>query len=108
MLIIEGFKTNDPALIDQRNFYRWQLHNATTKVSLPDDQLEMRVEEAITRLMQRPKVRSLMTFDPMGVANMLKAEAREELRTTLKALRDELLEAGLYTVDTTPSPIIKV
>jgi hypothetical protein len=88
MLVLANYDTADPEVIDQRNYYRWKVHQATLQATIDDVTIERKTQELIDEVMKAPDIRVAM---------------KEAIGKRMRELRDILQEPGVYTEDGRPA-----
>jgi hypothetical protein len=91
MLILMNFESRDPEVLDQRNYYRWKVHQATLKMKIDDQSIDRKVAETIDL------ARKSETTDFF-------ADIGERFVKLLRELRDNLQEPDAYKVSDLPNP----
>jgi hypothetical protein len=89
MLILMNYESRDPEVLDQRNYYRWKVHQATLKVKIADAAIDRRIAETIDKCFESP------TLD-------FRATMKEHFTKLFRELRDELQEPDAYKLTSLP------
>lgn len=88
MLVLANYDTADPEVIDQRNYYRWKVHQATLQARIDDRAIERKTQETIEAVLKATDIRAAM---------------KTEIEKRLKEMRDLLQEPGAYTEEGQPA-----
>jgi len=85
MLVLANFDTSDPEVIDQRNYYRWKVHQATLAARIDDATILRKATEAVERIFAAPSL-------------TIRQDLVDAMAAQLRAARDLLEEPGKYVV----------
>lgn len=90
MLVLSNFDTADPEVIDQRNYYRWKVHQATLIARIDDVTITRKATECVEEVFHAPSL-------------TLKQDLIAAVEKRLRELRDLLQEPGAYTEEGQPA-----
>lgn len=85
MLLLSNYVSEDAEIVDQRNFYRWKVHQASLAARVPDAAIHQKACEAIEGVFATPSLR-------------IKEELIAAVEKQMRELRDILEEPGRYEV----------
>lgn len=93
------FQTTDRELQQQRDFHRWQVHQQTLNVRIPDDKIRSQSAELAERFLALATTVDDPTSDKDSSAwkEKLLRNFASELANAITYLRNELEEPGKYT-----------
>jgi hypothetical protein len=86
MLVMQNYESSDPEVIDQRNYYRWKVHQVTLNAKIDDATIARKADETLND-----------AFGPLDQPPILRAALKMAIEKKLREIRDILQEPNAYT-----------
>jgi hypothetical protein len=96
MLRLRNYKTIDPGLVEQRDFLRWTIHQATLNASISDETIKAEGAKFANKLIDEICAQCGIK-EPPGLAQ--RGMVARDLIELLTGFRNELQEPGRYKIE---------